>query len=216
MDKLKAFENICKNNAFSKGVRQRSSIELYDMMDRLSFYFFRSEYRQAIKDNDLDSLIEDDNLHAQFANKIFERVPAFQRDNDKWDSEMQTKFVLNLLKGCQSNPVVLYTLTSDITECFILDGLQRLTAIHRFLIKKDMVFELGNGETINSKAITDASYEFWGMRNIAFDVKIYQFDNELQAVNHYIDINDGITHSQKDINRAKAYRDSLIRTGMKA
>lgn len=43
-----------------------------------------------------------------------------------------------------------------------------------------------------------------------FDIKIYQFKDEIEAVDFYIEFNKNITHSKDDIRRAEQYRKAIL------
>lgn len=210
-EKLQLFEHQCRHSTYTLFAHE-TSIELHDAFDRLGFYLFRSEYRQLLKEKGISSVSEANSpeLLKELAEKVLSRVPEFQRDNDKWTSDMQESFIHNLLKGFKAPDIILYSLDGSNSNCFILDGLQRLTAVMRFLVLSDMKFPIGNGEFIESKLVTDAGFSFFGMRSSALRIKVFHFKNELAAVDHYIEINENITHSTDDIQRAKEYRAKLI------
>jgi len=128
-------------------------------------------------------------------------IPKFQRDNDKWNKKMQISYVENILKGLDSS-ILLYTLSkSDYpSEKYILDGLQRLTAISLFANNQLEVF----GKFLYSDIIHDID------SMVRLNFKMFRFDTEIEAVKFYILMNENISHSKKDIQRAKDYLDSLI------
>jgi len=123
-------------------------------------------------------------------------TPTFQRDNDKWTRAMQICFVENLLCGCQSK-VQLYSVRgngSELDECFVLDGLQRLTAIASFQrgdfpIFKDIYYQ----ELVEQKGV---------FPRLRFTVDIFTFDSDIQACEFYIQMNRGITHNERDLESA--------------
>ena len=131
-------------------------------------------------------------------------IPEFQRDNDKWSKKMQVKFIENIITGCVTQ-ISLYTTTDkEFPKWLILDGLQRLTAISLFLSNELKVF---NGLTYDDvKANINGEYN-------PIEFKLYRFNNEVEAVEFYIAINENITHSKKDIQRAKDYLAKLINKG---
>ena len=123
-------------------------------------------------------------------------IPEFQRSNDKWTKKMQIKFIENLITGCVTQ-ISLYTTTDkEFPKWFILDGLQRLTAINLFITNQLKVF--GN------LTYDDVKANINGETN-PIEFKLYRFNNEIEAVEFYIAINENITHSKKDIQRAKDY-----------
>ncbi|ELP5902577.1 DUF262 domain-containing protein [Vibrio vulnificus] len=153
-------------------------------------------------------------LDKQYAKEVFEiiqsRVPEFQRSNDKWTPEMQVSFMKNALMGNKANPVLFYDTSEDQSTRNLLDGLQRITATARFFIDRDMIFSLSGGQEISAEEIISAgsNYAFWN--HSIFPVKGYRFSNDIEAVDFYIAFNENITHSQEDIKRAKAYRQTLL------
>lgn len=123
-------------------------------------------------------------------------VPEFQRANDKWNKKMQVKFIENLVLGFTSQ-ISLYTVSkNEFPKWLILDGFQRLTAVNLFIYHELKIF---NGLTYDDvKAKIDG-----GVNQLQF--RLYRFDSEIEAVEFYISINENITHSKKDIQRAKDY-----------
>ncbi|WP_152633381.1 DUF262 domain-containing protein [Aliarcobacter butzleri] len=127
-------------------------------------------------------------------------IPEFQRSNDKWTKKMQVKFIENLITGCVTQ-ISLYTTTDkEFPKWFILDGLQRLTAFNLFITNQLKVF--------GDLTYDDVKDNISGETN-PIEFKLYRFNNEIEAVEFYIAINENITHSKKDIQRAKDYLDKL-------
>lgn len=127
--------------------------------------------------------------------QIFEAVPDFQRDNTAWSQEMQVKFIENILKGCSTQLILFKIGTSYENPYQILDGLQRLTAIHAFVTGKITVFggftfdELRKGNVIKYTHM--------------ISVRMYHFKEKNEAIRFYIEMNENITHSPQDIDKAK-------------
>lgn len=133
--------------------------------------------------------------------RLFECVPPFQRNNDKWSQQMQIKFIENILKGCKTT-LMFYEISSDLndparTNCMILDGLQRLTALHAFITGKFTVFGYTYHELVSFPAMR--------MNLLTIKLSDYTFLTEIDAVEFYIAMNENITHSPSDIQRAKDY-----------
>ncbi len=128
-------------------------------------------------------------------------IPGFQRENDKWSREQQVSFVENCILGFRPD-LLLYTLGS-LSESKILDGLQRITAIADFIEGRFKVFdgEFSFQELSDSRIICRTA--------MLGNLKVYTFNTELEAVNFYIKINKGITHSNEDILRAEDYLASI-------
>lgn len=144
---------------------------------------------------------------------IMNRIPAFQRDADKWSHEMQQRYVFNVMRGYRGGFLSLYSdkgSNNTIEPCQILDGLQRITAICRFLVDQDMDFAISNGESISAKDLVESDDGVGSMFSAVIPIRVYRFDNECEVVDFYIEMNEGITHSESDIERAKKYRAELV------
>lgn len=133
--------------------------------------------------------------------KLFECVPAFQRDNDKWTEDMQVKFVENILRGYKTTLMFFELVANDKLplrcEMKVLDGLQRLTAIHAFVTGKIKAFGWTYDEAMGDKRVHTSL--------LTIKIQAYSFESEIEAVEFYINMNENITHSSKDIDRAKKY-----------
>lgn len=132
-------------------------------------------------------------------------IPVFQRDNDKWNKSMQRKFIENIVVGCPTS-ISLYTISEEeFPKWLILDGLQRLTAINLFIQDELKIFNGLVYSDIKAQVSDEGILEF----------KRYRFNSEIEAVEFYIAINENITHSKKDIQRAKDYLAKLKNTQTK-
>lgn len=124
-------------------------------------------------------------------------IPAFQRDNDKWDLQRKINFVENVVMGFK--PVIQLYTTKELhdkqsySRCWILDGLQRTTALTDFIDGKFKIF----GGQVTLQDLMDAK----AMRSVV-GVQIFTFASHVEAAEFYVQINKGITHSDKDIQRA--------------
>lgn len=133
--------------------------------------------------------------------RIFEACPPFQRDNNKWSEAMQVSFIENLILGYKTH-IMLYEVGDNaMIDCKILDGLQRLTALYRFSIGEIRVFGYTMAE-MKAEKILFAITRTIGLR-------VYSFNNEKEVVEFYIKMNENITHSKEDIDRAKRYLATL-------
>lgn len=120
-------------------------------------------------------------------------VPAFQRDNDKWDLKRQINFVENVVSGYKPT-IQLYTLESGyMARSYILDGLQRITALFSFI---DGNFDIFDGQ------VSFADLVEHKLSRQTINLEVFTFDSHAEAAQFYIDINRGITHSDADIERA--------------
>ena len=128
--------------------------------------------------------------------EVLRRItPEFQRNNDKWSQDMQIKFVENIVLGSTSI-IMLGSLTGEKSECVLLDGLQRITAIFAFMNNE---FKIFNEYEYNEEFERICTF----IHNLK--LRIYNFKTEQEMVNFYININENITHSKEDIQKAKDY-----------
>lgn len=124
-------------------------------------------------------------------------IPVFQRDNDKWDLQRKINFVENVVMGFK--PVIQLYTTKELhdkqsySRCWILDGLQRTTALTDFIDGKFKIF----GGQVTLQDLIDAK----AMRSV-IGVQIFTFASHVEAAEFYVQINKGITHSDEDIQRA--------------
>ncbi|MBD77447.1 MAG: hypothetical protein CL840_00735 [Crocinitomicaceae bacterium] len=130
---------------------------------------------------------------------IAHMTPLFQRDNNKWTQEQQIRFVENLLSGCRSE-ITLFTVKKSMDDCGILDGLQRVTSVSDFILGKFPIFD-------------DVYFEQVAIPNVFINgrlsIRIYEFPSLRKAVEFYISMNEGITHSPEDIQRARDFLATL-------
>lgn len=126
-------------------------------------------------------------------------VAPFQRSSDNWTDEMQSKFVENIILGC-STKIILYTLfDSDVHEgCLILDGQHRVLSILNFIENKIKAFGFTCDELMANKIITRNTID-------SITIEIVKFNNENEAIEFYINMNENITHTPDDIAKAKTF-----------
>lgn len=191
---LKKAMTRCKENAFSRPA-YTVDLPLDDIVGAFLRFLNRELYRSLGSGMPADVYVEG----------IFERVPPFQRDNDKWTPTMQSAFIRNVLLGMKANPVLFYSLDGSNSNCYILDGLQRMTATIRFFTDPDMEIDFGKGVVLKASEILSDSGFMAMLWNLVLPLKIYQFKSEVEAVEHYIEFNDQITHAQEDILKAQNY-----------
>ncbi|MCY9864992.1 DUF262 domain-containing protein [Vibrio coralliirubri] len=205
LSKFDAFKHHTRNNAFSLQTYSVGT-DLSDCLSLIARFCNREAY-QPLRDVEPSS---DKQASKALSDIIFGKIPPFQRNSDKWTAEMQTGFMHNILKGHKANPIALYSIGEHKNDCFILDGLQRMTAVSRFFVERDMEFPLPDGRLITSEEIFAEGdrHSFWG--NTPFDIKVFHFESHLEAVDFYIEFNENITHSPADILRAKEFRKSLL------
>lgn len=141
--------------------------------------------------------VENETLNSDSLSLI---TPLFQRDLGRWSLSMKAKFVENILLGAPTN-IILYTLKPDQQDCKILDGQHRCNAIFEFIENKFPIF----GDVLYS----DIEDHWIVRRGFRTTITVHTFSNELEAIDFYIKINDGITHTPEDITKAKVYFDTI-------
>ncbi len=124
-------------------------------------------------------------------------VPEFQRSNDKWSLDKKVKFLENLFLGAKTEILMYY---SDIEnakneDAMIIDGLQRLTAVIQFLNNEFKIFGKYYFDNLPKKFYS----------NVRIAIRIYTFKTHFEILKFYVDMNEGITHSQEDIEKAKKF-----------
>jgi len=125
-------------------------------------------------------------------------VPEFQRSNDQWSKEMQISFVENVIKGYNSK-IQLYTLNKQmLIDCKILDGLQRLTALAKFIDGEINIFDDVSFNDIQDNILKGLT--------INIEIEIFKFKNQNEAIDFYVEMNENITHSAEDISKALKYK----------
>lgn len=185
MNKQEIIDEI-RNSAFSLSCTHVSDVHLKRFLKGLLVF---TKYSDS---DDIDN--------------VFNAIPRFQRDNNKWSVEMQHDFIKNVIKGLRFH-VTMYEVNKNpdklglLSDCYILDGLQRITAIHAFITGKFTVFGKTYQELVDDLIITGTS--------MPITIKVFSFTSEAEAINFYIDINKGMTHSNEDIERARKVLDAV-------
>lgn len=173
------FEREVSNSCFNK-----NSYSVNAAVSKLGIDFFIGLFTYYT-----DSARKDEYISAEdFFKKA---VPGFQRANNKWSEDMQIKFVENLFKGFIPE-IKLFNVTSG--DCQIVDGLQRLTAITDFMSGKFKIFK-----TYTYEDLQNCEFRVVGM----LILQVYTFDTWEEVLKFYVDINENITHSKEDIQKAK-------------
>jgi len=175
----------CRNSSFNR----RSycvNIDLSDFISSLLLHTWRDKLP------DTRTLGHSHEINIKFNKEWLQRVtPEFQRSNDKWSKAMKVKFIENLLAGVK---VELMFFRLNDNEAQIIDGLQRTTAILDFFNGKIKPFGYSYGELKNDLNKFPCHNLF---------MKIYTFDKWEEVGSFYISMNENITHSKKDIQKAK-------------
>ena len=146
----------------------------------LHTWYEANDHQRSYKDMDIN--------HQEWLQRI---TPPFQRANNKWTKKMKVKFIENLLNGAKTE--LLFYRFNENEDALILDGLQRTTAIVDFFAGKVKPFGFTH------KQLEEHLRAF--QTNIT--IKIYTFDKIEEVGKFYIDMNENITHSKADIQKAK-------------
>ena len=173
----------CRNSSFSKH-SYCVNIELRSFIRSLYFFIDQDDH-ETISSNFKN---DDKNFNLNLMKKA---VPDFQRENTKWNKKMKVKFIENVLKGAKVE--FMFFRMSEYGDSQIIDGLQRLTAILDFFHGKVLPFGL---------SYKDIEQEIGKFRD-NIHIKIYTFDNWAEVGKFYVDMNENITHSKSDIQKAK-------------
>ena len=130
--------------------------------------------------------------------------PDFQRGH-VWTKDQQTSYIENVLRRIvdESGLTIRFNcptwretrITGDLPEQIVcIDGLQRLTAIRKFIAGELSVFGLDFNE-LPIRVI---------LRDLQLVIKMYDFQNRKDLLKFYLDINGGGTpHSQDELDRVR-------------
>lgn len=133
-----------------------------------------------------------------------EMNPDFQR-GFCWSEQQQVKFVEYLLRGGKTHPIRMnnpqYFPNNNTTysDFVMVDGLQRTTAILRFLRGEIKAF----GYTCDK--MNKSCFRYFTIR-----IEIYNIESKKEVVQWYLDLNTGGTiHKEKDLKIARDILESL-------
>ena len=174
----------CKSSSFNKENYQ-VNIDLDTFVDSMLLHTWYDKVDIKTKRIDAD----DKKFNKAWAERI---TPDFQRANNKWSKTMKTRFVENLLSGVKVE-LMFFKLSSQ-SDAQVIDGLQRTTAILDFFNGKIKPF---------GYSYSDLKNRLRQLKNHNLIIRIYTFDSWEEVGKFYIDMNEGITHSKKDIQKAK-------------
>jgi len=171
----------CRSSSFCKG-SYNVNIDLKYFVENLLLFTDVKNEERVSKEN-FKTL-----NYREWLSKV---TPNFQRDNNKWSKKMKTLFVENILKGASTE--FMYFRFEEHEDAQIIDGLQRTTALIDFFEGKIKPFGYSYLELD----------EYVGLFNTHMTIKIYNFETWEDVGRFYIDMNENITHSKKDIQKAK-------------
>ena len=117
--------------------------------------------------------------------------------DNKWSTEMQIRFIENLIAGCPTT-IEWYAVRSSFAmeNFYLLDGLQRSTAICDFMDNKFMIL----GKYFYSDICSRIAFS-----NTRISFHFYLFDTDADACEYYIARNKGISHNEEDLKPAYAF-----------
>jgi len=175
-------------------------MDLQTIIDNSAFNRQKYEVNIPVK-NFISSLMM--YLNANIENPSFKDildngVPAFQRSNDQWSLSMQIKFVENVIKGFVPR-LQLFEIEGKDSDCQILDGLQRTTALSNFIENKFKVFD-------DNFAFYDIKDSFLKGMSKTVVLEVFKFDNINDVIDFYVEMNENITHSPEDIVKALSFK----------
>lgn len=126
-----------------------------------------------------------------------ELEPDFQRVH-VWNDEKRSKYVEYILKGGISGRAIYFNCSSWMkdfnTPLILVDGLQRVTAVLKFLNNEIAIFDGKYFKDIEGRLPLHAS----------FDVHINDLTTRKDVLKWYIDLNDGgVAHTSEEIKKVK-------------
>lgn len=185
--KIDLVQKLVKNSPFKKE-KYTTIISLSQIPDKILYY------NEIIDKND-QVITAAPNVNTTTLKNF---VAPFQREIKHWNEQMKIKFIENIILGCRTD-IILYTLTKGVNEgCLILDGQHRVNAFLEFIEGKFKVFDCSFKELHDSGLLRATKYH-----EIFFH--IISFDNQNDAIDFYISMNENITHTPEDIKIAKNY-----------
>lgn len=124
--------------------------------------------------------------------------PDFQRGH-VWTENQQIKYIEHILKGGKTGKVIYFNHTGwnkDYKGDYVcVDGLQRLTAIQRFMNNEIKVFGIYLDEFEDKKIM---------LRKIDVIINVNDLKTRAEVLKWYIEFNSGGTiHTEEEINRVK-------------
>jgi hypothetical protein len=127
-------------------------------------------------------------------------VPDFQRSPDAWTEDQRRMFIEFILKGGTSASDIYINEYSVIEPYVLVDGLQRITSVRRFLNNEFPIFlDYNHKKGYFFKDLDDKL-----PRNANFVFKINKLKSREAVLKWYIDLNEGGTiHTKEDIDKVR-------------
>jgi len=158
-------------------------------------YFSYGDYHVDISFKHLETWIADQEQYFKF-----DLNPDFQRGH-VWDDVKREEYIKHLLRGGNSGTSVFFNCpswqgkaTTQYNEMVCVDGLQRITAIRKFMNNELKVYG------VFYRDFTD---------NLPLNARLTVYVNELQTkadvLKWYLELNSGgVIHTQEELERVKA------------
>lgn len=146
---------------------------------------------------------------------LLELNPDFQRGH-VWTEEQQVAYVEYCLQGGRSSRLIQFNYPNwqriSKSDMFMVcvDGLQRITAVRRFLNNEIPVFGffLKDFEDV---AVSPARLPLSLDHNGWFDCYVNELETEAEVLEWYLQLNTGGTvHTQEEIERVRKMREELV------
>ena len=178
-----------------------TTIELENLIQKSAFNKQKYEVNIPVRRfiSSIMAYINDTAENPTFKDILDNGVPDFQRSNDQWTQDMQIKFVENVVKGFKTK-IQLFEIKGKeyINGCMILDGLQRTTALSKFVEGEFEIFDGIHYDDIKDNILRGLS------KTVVLEV--FNFDSMNDAIDFYIEMNENITHSPEDIAKALSFK----------
>ena len=135
---------------------------------------------------------------------VLELEPDFQRGH-VWTDEQRVKYVESLLRSCAPRSILFNCpgwssgkeagdIPPHTFQC--VDGLQRLTAVRKFMGGEFRVFGDLSAEDLNGSPFAPSRY--------TLKVSVYEFTNRADLLQFYLDLNSGGTaHGAEELERVR-------------
>jgi uncharacterized protein with ParB-like and HNH nuclease domain len=124
--------------------------------------------------------------------------PDFQRGH-VWTEKQQTAYIEFILKGGQSGKEIYFNhpnwMGSFEGNLQLVDGLQRITAVRKFLNNEVPVFDGYYYKDIENISLHDL--------NLAFSLHVNNLKTRKEVLEWYVFMNSGVAHTQEELDRVK-------------
>jgi hypothetical protein len=128
--------------------------------------------------------------------------PDFQRGH-VWTKDQQIAFVEHVLRGGKGCLHMIFNAPNhDLRSYTCVDGLQRLTAVWKFMHNELMVF--GDKTCLDLSKATKRTGGKFPWSTYQFDVHVIHIDSKAELLRFYLELNDGGTpHTREELDRVR-------------